>query len=746
MSGRRLRLGTFSYYFSVFAGFSLLASLLAGFAALGYLALTLPVSRDLVREPSRPSLVLLAADGEAFASRGTLKTEPVAFDRLPRDLVNAVLAVEDRRFYDHPGLDWRGVGRALLANLRAGEVREGGSTITQQLAKVMFLPPDRTFERKLQELMIALWLERNLTKDEILERYLNRIYLGAGAYGVEAAAQRYFGKSARDLDLSESAMLAGLIRAPSVLTPMRDPEAARERSGQVLSAMVEAGLLDAARAAAARQAPARLAVPAGRGSGWNYFADWVAERADRLIGPVPADFSLRTTLEPGLQALAEQVVAEHLAAQGDALEVSQVALVALSLDGAVLAMVGGRSYAESQFNRATQARRQPGSLFKLFVYLAALEAGFGPDTILPDQPVTIDEWQPQNYDGRYRGPVSLRDAFAQSINTVAVRLSEAVGRDKVIAVARDLGVTSELTPEPSLALGSSETTLLEMTAAYGALAAGRLRLDPYGIEAIDGPGEGLGLKRPLGEAPPGGRFAWPREEMLDLLRAAVETGTGRAARQLPYPVAGKTGTSQDHRDAWFVGFTSGLVVGVWVGNDDNTPMNEVTGGKLPARIWRDFVVVAEQQRGVPVAEATLDAFAGLAGHRSVPPAGLGAGDEGSELSLSELLHGKRAVPLLEGVPEVLDTGSLAFGPDIARLMGVRGEKGRFISELQQYIGGRPVTCRPFDATSYSCEVGGYDLSEVVLFNGGGSSAPDAPPFLKAAETHARQQGLGVWGR
>ncbi|MDH3475398.1 MAG: PBP1A family penicillin-binding protein [Rhodospirillales bacterium] len=738
-------MGKISYYFSVFAGFLLLASLLAGSAVLGYLALTLPVSRDLVREPSRPSLVLLAADGEAFASRGTLKTEPVALERLPPDLVNAVLAIEDRRFYDHPGLDWRGVGRALLANLRAGEVREGGSTITQQLAKVMFLPPDRTFERKLQELMIALWLERNLTKDEILERYLNRIYLGAGAYGVEAAARRYFGKPARDLDLSESAMIAGLIRAPSVLTPTRDPEAARERSSQVLTAMVEAGLLDAKRAAAARQAPARLAVPADRGSGRNYFADWVAETADRLIGPVAADFTLRTTLRPEFQALAEQVVAEYLAAHGEALGVSQAALVALSLDGAVLAMVGGRSYAESQFNRATQARRQPGSLFKLFVYLAALEAGFGPDTILPDQPITIDEWQPQNYDGRYRGPVSLRDAFAQSINTVAVRLSEAVGRDKIIAVARDLGVTSELTSEPSLALGSSETILLEMTAAYGALAAGRLRLEPYGIEAIEGPGEGLGLTQPFGEAPPGGRFAWPREEMLDLLRAAVETGTGRAA-QLPYPVAGKTGTSQDHRDAWFVGFTSGLVVGVWVGNDDNAPMNEVTGGKLPARIWRDFVVAAEQQGGVPVAEAKLDAFAGLAGHRSVPPAGLGAGEEEGELSLSELLHGKRAVPLLEGVPEVLDSGALAFGPDVARLMGVRGEKGRFIGELQQYIGGRPVTCRPFDAASYSCEVGGYDLSEVVLFNGGGRSAPDAPPFLKAAETHARQQGLGVWGR
>jgi membrane peptidoglycan carboxypeptidase len=540
-------------------------------------------------------------------------------------------------------------------------------------------------------------------------------------------------------------MLAGLIRAPSVLTPTRDPEAARARSGQVLSAMVEAGLLDAKRAEAARQAPARLAVPADRGSGQNYFADWVAERADRLIGPVAADFSLRTTLEPGLQTLAEQIVAEHLAEQGDALGVSQAALVALSLDGAVLAMVGGRSYAESQFNRATQARRQPGSLFKLFVYLAALEAGFGPDTILPDQPLTIGEWQPQNNDGRYRGRVSLRDAFAQSINTVAVRLSEAVGRDKVIAVARDLGVTSELTSGPSLALGTSETTLLEMTAAYGALAAGRPRLEPYGIEAIEGPGEGLGLTQPFGEAPPTGRLAWPREEMLGLLRAAVETGTGRAA-QLPYPVAGKTGTSQDHRDAWFVGFTSGLVVGLWVGNDDNTPMKEVTGGKLPARIWRDFVAAAERQRGLPLAETKLDAFAGLAGHRSAPQGGLRGGDEEGELSLSELLHGKRAVPLLEGTPEVLDTGSLAFGPDIARLMGVRGEKGRFIGELQQYIGGRPVTCRPFDAASYSCEVGGYDLSEVVLFNGGGRSAPDAPPFLKAAETHARQQGLGVWGR
>ena len=728
------------------AGALLLCGLLVGFALLGYVALTLPVSRDLVLEPTRPSLLLEAADGQAFASRGTLKGRPVTMDSLPPHLVHAVLAIEDRRFYDHPGLDLWGIVRALMANLRAGEVREGGSTITQQLAKVLFLPPERTLRRKLQELMIALWLEHNLTKDEILARYLNTVYFGAGAYGVEGAARRYFGTPVRDLDLSQAAMLAGLIRAPSALTPLRDPEAAAARAAQVLGAMVEAGSLDQARAAEARAAPAQLVVSPDRSAGYNYFADWAAQTAGRLIGPLPADFTLRTTLDLKLQSLAERVVAEHLGGEGEAKPVSQAALLALAPDGAVLAMVGGRAYGESQFNRVTQARRQPGSLFKLFVYLAALKAGFHPESVLPDQPIEIDGWQPQNYDGRYLGRVSLRDAFAKSINTVAVRLSEAVGRDKVIAVARDLGVTAKLTPGPSLALGTSETTLLEMTAAYGALASGVEKLEPYGIRAIDGPGAGLGLRSPPGDRAPGQGRDWPREAMLELLTAAVETGTGRAAR-LDHPVAGKTGTSQDHRDAWFVGFTSGLVVGVWVGNDDNTPMKDVTGGRLPARIWHDFVLAAEGLRAAPLDEPKLDAFAGLAGHRAVPSAEPGKAGVAPPLSLAEQLHGKSAVrPPLQGFPQVLDTASLGFGPQVARLMGVRGEKGGFVRELQEYIGGRPVTCRPFDGATYSCEVGGHDLSQVVLFNGGGRSDADAPPYLKSAESHARQQGLGLWRR
>ena len=396
-----------------------------------------------------------------------------------------MLAIEDRRFRSHLGVDLRGIGRALVANLTAGGVREGGSTITQQLARLLYLSQERTLRRKLQEAMLAVWLELRLGKDEILERYLNGVYFGAGAYGVEGAARRYFRKPARELSLSEAAMLAGLIQAPSDYAPTRDLTVAQERASVVLGAMVDAGVLAQEAADAARASPAVPVVEPEAVPGRAYFADWAAGEAGELLGPLSADYAVRTTLDLELQALAERVIASASGGRrARTKRVSQAALVALGADGAVLAMVGGRDYRESQFNRATQARRQPGSLFKLFVYLAAFETGLTPDTVLMDEPVQVGDWQPENHSGRHMGPVELRTAFALSLNSIAVKLIQEVGPERVIEVARRLGITSPLEPNPSLALGTSGTTLLEITRAYAAVATGRLDITPYGIAAV----------------------------------------------------------------------------------------------------------------------------------------------------------------------------------------------------------------------------------------------------------------------
>ncbi len=734
-----------------------LAALACGLAGvllvLAYFAFTLPVSRHLTVEPTQASLLLEGADGEIYASRGTIRGRPPALRTLPPDLVQAVLAAEDRRFYGHIGIDPRGVARALLANLRAGEIREGASTITQQLAKVMFLSPERTFKRKIQEVMVALWLERRLTKDEILARYLGTVYFGAGAYGVEGAAQRYFDKPVQALSLSEAAMLAGLIKAPSVLAPTRSLETARARADTVLNAMVETGYLDPGRAAEAHANPARLIAVPDFGSERNYFADWVVGQARRRLGPVEANLTVRTTLDLALQDLAGRVIAERLARHGAALDVGQAALVAMAPDGAVLAMVGGRAYGESQFNRVTQARRQPGSLFKLFVYLASFEAGFGPDSVLSDKAVQIGTWQPRNYDGRYRGDVTLRTAFAQSINTVAVQLAEKAGHEEVIGVARDLGVRAPLKAAPSLALGTSETTLLEMTAAYATLAAGQGLVEPYGIRSVKERTAGVAWQ-PMKPGKPAARD-WKRREMLDLLTTVVRSGTGKAAA-LGRPAAGKTGTTQDHRDAWFIGFTADLVVGVWVGNDDNAPMKAVTGGGLPAQIWRDFLAGAEQlERGQARNGAALivELLPGREGAQAAArPRAKQAGRSDvaakpKAATPAEVSPPQAPIPprVLKGVPRIIDTGALEFGRRVARLVGVKGAKGEFVRQMRQYIGDRTVTCWPFDDRSYRCEVGGYDLSEVVLFNGGGRSTRRAPDELKAAEESARSRNLGIWG-
>ena len=579
-------------------------------ALLGYLAYTLPLSEDFERKQLQFSTTLVAANSEIFAMRGQFRGEILNLKQIPRHLNQAVVSVEDHRFYSHFGLDPIGMARAAFVNTLAGEVRQGGSTITQQLAKLMFLSAERTFKRKIQEAMIALWLEHRLSKDEILVRYLNKVYLGAGAFGIDGAAQRYFDKSARDLTLAESAMLAGLIRAPSYLAPTRNIEAARERARLVLKTMVDNEFITQATAETADVDNVVLAVNPNTQitSGSRYFADWVAADARDLLGPLSADLTVQTTLNVTLQELAESTLRRWLDSEGANRNVRQGAIVVLDREGAVLAMVGGRDYDESEFNRATQALRQPGSLFKLFVYLAAFDAGMTPDTTLVDQPLKVDEWEPQNYGGQHRGAVTLRTAFADSINSVAVQLTETVGRGRVIGVARSLGVQSPLKAHASLALGASEVTLLEMASAYAAMAADVKRVTPFGIRSIRGQSRKLHEHRPAPTAQQDAMLPWHRAEMLDLLISAVDRGTGKAAK-LSSPVAGKTGTTQEYRDAWFIGFTADIVAAIWLGNDDNAPTDRVTGGDLPARIWRDFIAAAYQLDSVP--QAQTDLLAGI---------------------------------------------------------------------------------------------------------------------------------------
>lgn len=573
-----------------------LGGALALMLVLAYHAYNLPLPQGFATDGRNLSMLLKTAEGETFGSRGRFQGKPIAITELPADLIKAIVAIEDRRFYDHGGFDLRSILRAAWTNAQAGQVREGGSTITQQLAKLMFLSPERTLERKLQEVMLAVWLENRLSKDEILSLYLNKVYFGAGAYGVDAAARRYFGKAAKQLSLAEAAMLAGLVKAPSQLAPTRDLETARARAVLVLQAMVETGALDQGRYETALESPASLAVLPNALPSANYFANWIEAETRGVLGQISGDVVVRTTLNPRLQAIAERVVAERLQAQGEALNVRQAALVAMRPDGSVLAMVGGRDYADSQFNRATQALRQPGSAFKLFVYLASIEQGMTPSQRFEDSPITVEGWSPGNYNGRYYGPVTAEEAFARSLNSVAVRVSESVGRREVVKTARKLGLSSKLEATPSLALGTSEVSLLELTGAYAVLPNQGFTVRPHGVAEIRESAGGVLYRHDNPAAAP---LVRRRDAMQidQMLRATVAWGTGKAAR-FDWPAAGKTGTSQDFRDAWFVGYTANLVVGVWVGNDDSSPTKGVSGGGLPAQIWRDFASRAYSEGGL----------------------------------------------------------------------------------------------------------------------------------------------------
>lgn len=549
-------------------------------AAVAWLAITAPLSKSL-RPPAPPSITLLAEDGTPIARRGAVIGAPVDVKKLPDHVAQAFIAIEDRRFYSHWGVDPRGIARAMFHNVSSGGGSQGGSTITQQLAKNAFLNSRRTFGRKAQEVLIAFWLEGWLTKDEILSRYLSNVYFGDNVYGLRAAAQHYFSTSPEHLTLSQATLLAGLVKAPSRLAPTGNLDGARERQKLVIGAMQEAGFITEAEARRVRPAVLHVQDSDETLPNGTYFADWVLPEARDRAGGVATEQTVTTTLDTKLQAAAERVI------KTAGLGKTQVALVAMRPDGRVVAMVGGRNYGASPFNRATQARRQPGSAFKLFVYLAALRSGMTPDTMVDDTPVQIGDWKPSNSDGRYAGRITLRQAMAKSSNVVAARLIQKLGVGRVTQAARDLGISTPLGNDASIALGTSTGTLLELTAAYAAVANGSYPVRPRGLDAEESADDWLA--RRLGGP---SRFdARLLDDLRSMLGTVVQSGTARGAA-LPIPAFGKTGTTQDGRDALFVGWAGDLVVGVWIGNDDNSPVSGAYGGGLPAHIWRDFMVRA----------------------------------------------------------------------------------------------------------------------------------------------------------
>jgi penicillin-binding protein 1A len=553
------------------------AGLLLFIIILLWLAVTAPLSKSL--EPIvPPRITLLAADGTPIARNGAIVDRPVKATELPLHVKQAFLAIEDRRFYSHLGIDPRGLLRATWSNATGNGMMQGGSTITQQLAKFTFLTPERSLTRKAREMLIAFWLEGWLTKDEILERYLSNVYFGDNVYGLRAASLHYFYRQPERLTLSQSTMLAGLVQAPSRLAPTKNPQRAAKRAKLVLNAMVAAGFITAEKAKTTAipmlDSRGRDTLPTG-----TYFADWAIPEARALTENGYADVKITTTLDARLQNIARGVIAR--APLGNA----QVAMVAMRQNGEVVAMVGGRSYKASPFNRAVQAKRQPGSTFKLFVYLAALRSGMNPDTIIADTPINEGLYRPKNSGGSYRGDITMQQAFARSSNVAAVRLYNEVGGKAVERAAKDLGISSPLTLDPSLALGSSGVTLIDLTAAYAGVAANSWPVEPRAFKAEE---QGWIEWLFSGERSFDGRT---HKMLLELLGGVVKDGTGRAA-QLAIPTYGKTGTSQDNRDALFIGFAGDLVVGVWIGNDDNTPLRGVNGGGLPARIWRDFMAQA----------------------------------------------------------------------------------------------------------------------------------------------------------
>jgi penicillin-binding protein 1A len=645
-------LGTLVYWSAVLA----LWGAIIGGGLLLWLARDLPTPDALAASADRPSIAYLDVTGAVLDVRGAPDAPPVQLDKLPPYVPAAFIAIEDRKFYRHWGFDIEGLLRAAYENARAGRVVQGGSTITQQLAKNVFLSSEQSMRRKAQELMLAVWLESKYTKDEILALYLARVYFGAGAWGLEEASKRYFGKEASALTIPEAAMLAGLLKAPSRLSPLSDSERAARRADVVLATMVETGVISAADRERAQAQPLRVLRTQPGGSA-GYFVDWVAADVGALIGEPAEDIIVETTLDLAQQTAGERALIAGLDAAAARRRASQGALVALAGDGAVRVMVGGKSYEDSQYNRVTQARRQPGSAFKPFVYLAAVEAGYGPWSTRIDQQITIGDWTPQNYDGRYRGEMPLITALSKSVNTIAVQLAEETGRDAVIRAARRLGVTSPLAPNRSLALGADVVSPLELTAAYAPFANGGAAAMPYGVLRIrtrDG--------RILYERAPsaGARVIDDRALRLMnfMMRQVVVDGTGTAARVDGRAIAGKTGTTSDYRDAWFVGYTGGYVASVWVGADDNARMASVSGGQIPARIWRSFMAAAVGR--IPPASPLMpaaddpDAFPAAAQTAALDPAAAAGEAQGFDAAAGQPPAAADGAPQQGPSPQTLE--------------------------------------------------------------------------------------------
>ncbi len=593
-------------------------AMIIGVIALAWFASELPGIIDKPQFERRNAITVIDSHGQTLARYGELKGMTVHTEELPPHLIQAVLAIEDRRFYDHIGLDFMGMGRAALTNLMRGRIAQGGSTITQQLAKNLFLTPERTYRRKIQEALLALWLEHELTKDEILSAYLNRVYLGAGTYGVDAAARTYFDKPATTISLYEAAMLAGLLRAPSRFSPHSNPDLAAQRTRVVLNAMHDAGyiaetdiqnarLIESSRKTSLSPAPDQNA---------RYYTDWITSRLPDLIGHPANDLTIETSLDGALQKKAEEFLSRALENHKDK-NVTQGAIIVMGYDGSILAMVGGRAYNVSQFNRATQAVRPTGSAFKPFVFLTALEKGWQITDMIEDAPIEDGLYRPSNFRDEYEGMVTLEKALARSLNTATVRLMQDVGIRDVMTMARRLGVTAPLDHNLSLALGSSGVPLLEMVKAYAIIANNGYYLELDTVRRITDKDGVLLYQHSV--FPPAEPVISPRhvDALKSMLRTAVTDGTGRLAARNDYRAYGKTGTSQDFRDAWFVGFTDEYIAGVWLGNDDNSPMTGITGGSLPAQIWRDVMGEAHKKKGPQPLSRTPSADSSSGGFSAV---------------------------------------------------------------------------------------------------------------------------------
>lgn len=550
-------------------------------------------SSDTWAVPQRPpNIRVLASNGQLLSNRGQTGGEAIAYHELPYYVPQAIIASEDRRFMSHFGVDPIGLASVAVESIRAGQVTRGASTITQQVAKNLFLTPDQTLGRKVQEALLALWLERNYTKEEILELYVNRVHFGSGATGIEAAAQTYFGISARNLSLGQAAMLAGILPAPASYNPKTHPQRAIERQRLSLANMVREGYITEAEASAAQIDPDRTTIPTRVAGSEYYVADWVETLMNAYLGEVHEDVIVSTTIDWELQKHAEFVIREAVLEHSESQKFNQAALVAMDTDGRVRALVGGVDYTKSQFNRAVTARRQPGSSFKPFVYLAALQQGYTPDTLMMDEQFEYNGWSPQNSSNSYVGPILLRDALAYSVNTVAARLAIDIGPENIVETAYRMGFSSNFMAVPSIALGTQEVSLLELTAGYAPFANGGQGVIANVITRITTTdGEVLYEAVPSG---PGQVVSLEHVGMMnDMLRTGVEAGTGRGAQLGNWPMAGKTGTSQRNRDALFVGYTASWVGGVWLGNDDDTP-TRVYGSQIPAQIWRNFMTKAHE--------------------------------------------------------------------------------------------------------------------------------------------------------